>query len=332
MKARLKMSFAIAGTALILLTGCVSSRKYKASQAELAKVRNDSSQLAQQVTSLNGNVHDLQGKNTALQQSLDNSSSSYAAQQKSLDYYQSYFKDQQDTLTRVSEDVKGALTQAGISNGDVQQANNAIYVRFDENEIFKKNSTMVTPVGKQVLNGLAQVIRSRSNINAVVSSGDSANSWVATDNMPADASMSHAANHHKVMHSHRSSVSANSGSTQNNGSGGGSVAANTNGTSSKSNNTEVHRKAHRKYSSEGSMTVYHGPGHIHNHAWVLKQGRMVAVADQFLKNGVPKINVSLQQPPMTGTPQSTDIKIIITPKMENFNPQGNNSAAAVGNR
>src|ERR1700743_2230364 len=117
MKARLNMSIAIAGSALILLTGCVSSRKYKASQAELARVRNDSSQLAQQVTTLNGNVKDLQGKNTALQQSLDNTTGKVAEQQKSLDYYQGYFKEQQDTLNQVSEDVKGALTQAGIANG-----------------------------------------------------------------------------------------------------------------------------------------------------------------------------------------------------------------------
>src|SRR5580698_1271720 len=129
MKAKLNMSFAIAGTALILLTGCVSSRKYKTSQAELATARNDSAQLAQKVTSLNGNVNDLQSKNTALQHSLDSSSNNYAAQQKSLDQYRGYFKEQQDTLAQVNEDVKGALTQAGITNGDVQQGNHAIYVR-----------------------------------------------------------------------------------------------------------------------------------------------------------------------------------------------------------
>src|ERR1700744_5630772 len=207
MKARLNMSFAIAGTALILLTGCVSSRKYKTSQAELAKVRSDSAQLAQQVTSLNGNVNDLQNKNAALRQSLDSSSGRYAEQQKSLDYYQGYFKEQQDTLNQVSEDVKGALTQAGISNGDVQQTDNAIYVRLDENELFKKNSTMVTPSGKQVLDGLAQVIQSRSNVNVAVASGDSATGWVATNNMPAGADMNPAPKHHRVVHAHHTAAS-----------------------------------------------------------------------------------------------------------------------------
>src|ERR1700722_2804565 len=129
MKARLNMSFAIAGTALILLTGCVSSRKYKTPQAELATARMDSAQLAQKDSLLNSNVNDLQGRNTALRHSLDSSNNNYAAQQKSLDQYRGYFKEQQDTLAQVSSDVSAALTQSGITNGDVQQGNHSIYVR-----------------------------------------------------------------------------------------------------------------------------------------------------------------------------------------------------------
>jgi outer membrane protein OmpA-like peptidoglycan-associated protein len=331
------MSFAIAGTALILLTGCVSSRKYKTSQAELAKVRTDSAQLAQQVTSLNGNVNDLQNRNTALRQSLDSSSGRYAAQQKSLDYYQGYFKQQQDTLNQVTEDVKGALTQAGIANGDVQQTSEAVYVRLDENELFKKNSTMVTPAGKQVLDGLAQVIKNRTNANVAVGTGDSAIGWVATNNMADGAAMSTAPKHHKMVHAHHTSMSAGSGQGGGSGNGGsgsggsasGSVAAGANGTSGSSNAMPAHKKVHH-YSSEGSVAMYNVPGHMHNRAWALKQGRMVTVADHFLKNGMPMINLSLQQPPMNGAPQSNAIKIIITPKRESINPQ--NSSAAVGTR
>lgn len=331
MKARLNMSFAIAGTTLILLTGCVSSRKYKASQAELAKVRSDSAQLAQQVTSLNGNVQELQNKNTTLQQSLEASNNKYATQQRSLDYYQNYFKEQQDTLARVSDDLKGALTQAGVSNGEVQQMDNAIYVRFDENELFKKNRTMVTPTGMKALNGLADAIRGRTNVNVAVGSGDSATGWVASENMPADATTMNATpRRHRTTHAHHTSTSAASGGTQSNGStGGGSTAANTNATGSKSNTTPVHRKVHHKYSSEGSMAFSNSMSRTHNRAWALKQGRMVTVADHFLKSGMPKINVSLQRPPMDGTAPSTDIRIVITPKMDHFSPRNSSASAEI---
>jgi outer membrane protein OmpA-like peptidoglycan-associated protein len=328
MKARLNMSFAIAGTALILLTGCVSSRKYKTSQAELATARMDSAQLAQKDSSLSSNVNDLQGRNAALRHSLDSSNNNYAAQQKSLDQYHGYFKEQQDTLAQVSSDVSAALTQSGITNGDVQQGNHSIYVRLDENELFKKNSTMITPAGKKILDGLSQVVVSRSNINVAVATGDSAVGWVATNNMSSgsmssDATMTAPKHHHHVMHSAASST--NNSAANNGASGAGNATASTSSTGSKTNTTPAPHKVHHHYSSEGSMAIHTGPGH--SHAWALKQARLVTVSDHFLKNGLPKINLSLQQPPMNGTPQSTAIKIIITPSMKDFNPQNPSSSA-----
>src|SRR6185312_9750655 len=317
MKTKLKMSFLTAGTALILLTGCVSSRKYKASQADVAKLRSDSAQLQQQVTSLNSNVQDLQNKNTGLQGQLDKSNSSYAEQQKNLDYYQNYFKQQQGMMSQVSDDVKNALTQAGISNADVEQTNNTVYVRLDEDELFKKNSTMVSPNGKKALDGLSQVIANKSNVNVFVAAGDSAmaNSGMAMNNEPAPEPK-HIVHHH-VHHAAPSSSTASGGGNNQSG----STASNTpNGTA------PVHHKVHHHYNSEGSSMVYNGPGH-HNRAWALKQGRMVAVADHFLKGGVPKINVSLQQPPADGTQPSNTIKVVFVPKMEDFNPQMNGSSA-----
>lgn len=53
MKTRLNVGIATAGIAVLLLAGCVSSKKYKSSQAALQQMRNDSAQLAQQVSSLN---------------------------------------------------------------------------------------------------------------------------------------------------------------------------------------------------------------------------------------------------------------------------------------
>jgi hypothetical protein len=325
----LNVSVFTAGAALILLTGCVSSRKYKASQNELAQARSDSAQLAQQVASLHGNVQDAQNRNSALQHSLDSASSSYAAQQKTLDYYQGYFKDQQTTMNQVSDDVKGALTQAGIANGDVQQVNNVVYVRLDENDLFKKNTTMMTTGGKQALDNLAQVVKNRSNVNLFVGGGDSAGSVAGSGNMPMDNDngMSADAAPKPMHHHHRPHMASSAAGTASVQSGGGtpasgSVAAN----SSNTGTAPAHKKVHHHYSAEGSMAIYSGPGHMHNRSWMLKQGRMVAVANHFLKNGVPKVNLSLQQPALNGVPDRT-IKVVIMPKLEDFNPQMNATSA-----
>jgi outer membrane protein OmpA-like peptidoglycan-associated protein len=324
MKGKLNRSVALGGAALILFSGCVSSRKYKTSQAELAKARADSAQLAQQVATENGNIHDLQDKNSALQRSLDSTSTNYTAQQKTVDYYRNYFKDQQDTLAQVNQDVQSAITQAGVTNGDVQQADNAIYVRLDENDLFKKNSTTITPVGQKVLDNLAQLVRNRDNVHVAVASGDSAVAWVATDNMSAGSSMNPAPVHHRIHHVNHTSAPA---ATSSNATGAAPASPATATAGTQTTTAPAHKKVHHHYSGEGSTAMYTN-GHPGNHNWALKQGRMVKVADRFLQNGVPKINLSLQRPPMNGTPQNTAIKIIITPKMKGLNPQ--NASAMAG--
>ena len=327
MKSKLTISFVSTGVALVLLTGCVSSRKYKTSQAELAKVRNDSAQLAQQVTSLNGNVQDLQNKNTTLQQSLETSNSRNTTTQKSLDYYQGYFKGQQATLTQVSDDVKGALTQAGIANADIQQVNNCVYVRLNEDELFKKNSMIVTPGGKKALDGLAEIIKNRSNVNVFVGAGDSAaasGTPMDSDNGGIGTSTAASDNpkpvHHRRPHPVASHTSGTTGSTP------ASSTQNSGAATAQNNGAPAHKKVHHRPASEGSMAIYNSPGHPYNRAWALKQGRMVSVANHFLKNGVPKVNLSLQQASMNGDSQDKTIKVIFTPKMEDFNPQSYSSA------
>lgn len=338
MKTKLSVMLAAAGVAAVLLTGCVSSKKYKSSQATLQQVRNDSARLAQQVASLNENVNSLQQKNTTLQRSLDSSASSYATQQKDLNYYQDYFNQQQTAMTQVSDQVKGALTQAGLSGDDVQQMNNTVYVRLDEDKIFKKNSTAVSTSGKQALSGLAQAIKSRSDVNVFVSNGDSSStgsmSSSGTDNgsmsndmansgSPANmsAGASGSPRHHRTHHTAaRRSASGNASASSD------ATAQN----SAQPKPAAAHKKVHhRNYSSEGGMTYYsNGSKTSRSRAWALKQGRMNAVANNFLQNGIPKIDLSMEQPALSSNQQSSNIKVIITPTMNDFNPQKSSSASA----
>jgi len=317
MKTRLNVLLATGGMAAILFTSCVSSKKYKASQAELARVRNDSAQLAGQVSSLNGNVQSMNDKNAELQRSLDKANNDYAASQKNLGYYNDYFTQQNTAMTQVSDQVKGALTQAGLSGDDVQQVNNTLYVRIDEDKVFKKNSAVVSTSGKQALTGIAQVIKSRSDVNVFVNNGDSATAGSSSDNgsmssgsmdnsSSSDASASAAPRHHRAHHRAAAKASGDAAAS--------SVASNSTTQTSK----PAHRKVRRHYSSEGGMTIYNNPKYSKNKSWALKQARMGSVANSFLQNGVDKINVTMQKPNGSG---QNNIKVVIVPTMSDFNPK-----------
>jgi len=330
MKTKLNVVLATAGIAAVLLTGCVSSKKYKSSQAALQQVRNDSAKLAQQVTSLNENVNALQEKSTTLQRTLDSTNTNCATQQKSLAYYQNYFNQQGGTMTQVSGDLKNALSQAGLANADIQQMNNVIYVRLDENEVFKKNSTAVTAKGKEALNSLAQAVKARSDVSVAVADDDSSSSQasatamsststdVSTSTATTDESTNAApARKHRRTH-HATSARKSTGASTTQGQ---SDATATAQNSDKSTTAPAHKKVHRKYSSEGGMTYYsNGSKPSKSKAWALKQARMNAVASNFLQSGIPKVNVSMTQP-ANGSQPGNNIKVVIMPTMSDFNPQ-----------
>jgi hypothetical protein len=273
---------------------------------------------------LNNNVQDLQNKNNTLQQSVESANSRNAATQKSLDYYQNYFKHQQTAVAQASDDVKSALTQAGVSNGDVQQVNSSVHVRLDEDELFKNNSATVSAGGKKALDGLAGVIRNHSNMNVFVGGGDSTSGDMTTMGTGNGNASTASTEPHKPRHHRRSTASRSSSGTGSSASGGGSsgssnATAGSSTAGSPTSGATPHKKVHHHYSSEGGTAIYNNP-RLHNRALALKQARMVAVADNFLQNGVEKVNVSLRQSSMNATPGKS-IHVVLTPKMEDFSPR-----------
>lgn len=347
MKDKLKMMFASTAVISLVLTGCVSTKKYKASQAMLQQVRNDSAQLAQQTASLNGNVKELQERNAALQRSLDSSTTNYTEQKKNLSYYQDYFTQQQTAMGQMTDQLKTALSQAGVGDADVTQENNVIYVRLDEDKIFKKNSYVVSSDGKKALTALAGSIKDRPDVNVFISDGDSSggnstamagNGSMSSNNNTSGSDMnnngstsssSDMTTHHVVHHRvHHYATSAH-GTARANGTGhsGGSQPANTQSTTDTTATAVAHHhhKIHHRYQNEeaGSMTYYsNNMGNSHrSRAMALQQGRMYAVANNMLHDGVPKVNLLLRQENPEMNQSSNTIKVIIKPAMNDFKPQ-----------
>src|SRR5207245_299991 len=144
-------------------------------------------------------------------------------------------------------------------------------------------------------------------VNVTVSDGDSSSRESSTtaataDNMsamPADnMAPKHHRSHHAMAHHKTEAKSAVASDNSSNANQNAAV-------SDKKNNVAVaHKKAKRKYaSSEGSMTFYNNPSRLSkNRAWALKQGRVNSVANGLLQNGVPKLNLLMQQPVSNGNP------------------------------
>jgi len=332
MRTRLSGILAIAAFALISLPSCVSSKKYKASQATLERVRQDSAQLAQQVSTCNGSLQSAQQQNASLQKSLDTKTAEYTAQQSKLDTYSGYFSKQNEAMGRLTQELKDSLQTAGLTESDMQQTNGILYVNLDENTLFKKNSTVVTKQGKQMITGLATVLKSHDDINVGVDNGYTASGGMASADMstsPAPSSDYNAApakKHHVVKHRAAAApapASASGNGTPDNTSSTASAA--TSGTKT----ATPHKHAARKYSSESTMAFKNGMSGKEKSAWMLKAARVNTVAGSLLKEGVPRVGIIAQRPPTDGSANNGKIRVIVTHNPGEFTPPAS-SASTTG--
>ena len=153
---------------------------------ETATLREDSSRLAEQVTSLNvriaslqENIKDLTAKIDALnnqnsqlgqqtteqQNQLTKSKETLEQQKERLEHLQALLEQQK----KQSEELKNKMTEAlkGFNSNDlsVYQKNGKVYVRLSENLLFPSGSAVVNPKGVDALSKLAAVLNLNNDVS-----------------------------------------------------------------------------------------------------------------------------------------------------------------------
>ncbi|MDQ6761843.1 MAG: OmpA family protein [Bacteroidota bacterium] len=170
---------------MLLFSSCVAKRLLVQSQMQTATLREDSTQMANKISSLQDNIATLQnniatldakiaalnnqnsqlGQQTAEQQNqLSQSKETLAQQQQRLAQLQNLLAQQK----AASDELKNKMTEAlkGFNSSDlsVYQKNGKVYVRLSENLLFPSASAVVNPKGTDALSKLAAVL----NLNADV--------------------------------------------------------------------------------------------------------------------------------------------------------------------
>jgi chemotaxis protein MotB len=170
---------------ILLLSGCVPTRKYKNAEAALQSVRNDSAmlagkvhdlqssvaQLTRQVGDLKQQVGDLNDKTGQLstdaankQSMLSKSQQELASQQKRLEQLQSLMDKQKAAIQAIRQKMSDALTGFNANELSVDIKNGKVYVSLQENLLFPSGSAVVNPKGKDALGKLAEVLNKNPEI------------------------------------------------------------------------------------------------------------------------------------------------------------------------
>jgi chemotaxis protein MotB len=168
----------IAITAAFLLSSCVPNRKFKASQAALQAVRDDSAKLAgkvaelqsdvaqlkQQVADLSNKAGELSNDAANKASQLSKSKEDLASQQKRLEQLQALMDQQKKAIGEIRKKMADALVGFNSNELTVAIKNGKVYVSLQENLLFPSGSAVVNPKGKEALGKLAEVLNTNPEI------------------------------------------------------------------------------------------------------------------------------------------------------------------------
>jgi hypothetical protein len=318
----------------ILLTSCVSSKKYHRSQDEVAKLRNDSTTLAQQASTLQQNLTTSEQKNSDLQKSVETANTTNSGLQKNVAYYTDYSTKEQATTKQIRDELNTTLAANGLTDQDILLSDGKIYVNIGEKSLFKGGSAALTTKGKALVDNLGQFVKSHDAVDVSVAdleqaSGPSAN--MAMDNNGTSTSGSTTS---------QSTTSTTTTATNNNAdysTAKNRTSDNTSMTTDKTaHKVAVHHKKKVQAASGETKAVAYSSNHHkkytaertrRSNARAIAWQRQNAVANALLKTGIPKVKVVAQDQPET-TGGQKGVQVVLVHGMDDFYKHMNEAPAA----
>jgi len=184
--------YVIVAAGIFLLQSCVAKRYLLQSQKETATLRDDSTQLANQnsslqstvstlkdqIVTLQNNINDLNGKisaltnqNSQLGQQTSEQQSKLTQSQQDLQRQKQRLEELQNLLNQqkaASEELKNKMADAlkGFNSNDlsVYEKDGKVYVSLSEKLLFPSGSAVVNPQGVDALSKLAAVLNLDSTV------------------------------------------------------------------------------------------------------------------------------------------------------------------------
>lgn len=164
---------------MMVFASCVSRKKYLDAQIALRYLKNDSTQLAykvstlndtianlqQQIANLNKQIENLNNTANATQSKLTKSEQSLQEQQQRLQQLQNLLDQQKQKAEELRKKMTDALVSFNASDLSITQKNGKVYVSLSENLLFPSGSAVVNEKGKEALGKLAEVLNGSPDIS-----------------------------------------------------------------------------------------------------------------------------------------------------------------------
>ncbi|MFN2439414.1 MAG: OmpA family protein [Chitinophagaceae bacterium] len=167
---------------VVLLSSCVSSRKYKDALAREQNLTDQNAQLNSNISSLNAKLTDAQNENSRLINQIDATGKNAAELARLANMTQQQLQEEQARLTQMRqlmdqqrqaiENLRKKMTDALVNfkpeELSVFVKNGKVYVSLQESLLFPSGSAKVNPRGKEALGTLAQALNSNPEIDVMI--------------------------------------------------------------------------------------------------------------------------------------------------------------------
>lgn len=169
---RYAMISVFCAAAVLSMSACVSTKKYKTMEAEAGRLRGDSASFSQKILSLTGSLSksqmDQELTHSKLQRTnaeLNNTSEQLAANQARLAELQRRIDQQRAVTAALRKTIADALINFNAEQLTVSMRDGKVYVSMSEKLLFPSGSAEVNPEGKSALAQLAKALNDNPDIN-----------------------------------------------------------------------------------------------------------------------------------------------------------------------
>lgn len=182
-KNKMKKSFFFLAFITLILSlsfvSCVSTKKFKVSEAKIGDLQRDSTNTHNQLKDCNVNLKNLSvEKESLLKENAlvvndlkalsSESKMTIADQAKRLKSLQDMIQSQRDVMAKLKNSIADAMMNYKSDELNVYNKDGNVYVSLEEKLLFKSGSDVVDPKGKEALKSLARVLNNTKDITVMI--------------------------------------------------------------------------------------------------------------------------------------------------------------------
>ena len=159
----------------LIVTSCVSNRKYASATSSVERLRADSAAAANDAQALRSQLYGLEDHAKLTAAELEKRKSELRAKDDELkakaqrmDELDAKLRAQSNAMSALRQKVTDALVNFNAEDLTVTLKDGKVYVSLSEKLLFASGSAAVDPKGKVALGKLAEVLRANTDINVMV--------------------------------------------------------------------------------------------------------------------------------------------------------------------